>query len=125
MASNTIDELQLQIGSDATEAIRQLGNLSAALNIAAESAGRLGSASSNLQKFASGIERIGNANFSRAIDNLTKLSRINLNNLRVTTRNQQAKEWQWWLMLIVFRLLNEVSHNVSLQMVYINHRDTK
>ena len=91
MASNTIDELQLQIGSDATEAIRQLGNLSAALNIAAESAGRLGSASTNLQKFASGIERIGSANFSRAIDNLTKLSRINLNNLKNTNIDFKVK----------------------------------
>lgn len=82
MASQKIDELQLQIGSDASDAIRQLGNLATALNIAATSASRLGGASGDLQRFASGIDRIGGVNFGKAIDNLTKLSRINLNNLK-------------------------------------------
>ena len=77
-----IDELQLQIGSDASDAIRQLGNLATALNIAAASASKLGGASGDLQRFASGIDRLGGANFGKAIDNLTKLSRINLNNLK-------------------------------------------
>ena len=48
-----IDELQLQIGSDASDAIRQLGNLATALNIAAASASKLGGASGDLQRFAS------------------------------------------------------------------------
>ena len=82
MASQKIDELQLQIGSDASDAIRQLGNLATTLNIAAASASKLGGASGDLQRFASGIDRLGGANFGKAIDNLTKLSRINLNNLK-------------------------------------------
>lgn len=75
MASQKIDELQLQIGSDASDAIRQLGNLASALNIAADAASRLGTASGNLQRFANGLDRIANANFNKAVDGLTRLDR--------------------------------------------------
>ena len=82
MASQKIDELQIQIGSDASDAIRQLGNLATALNIASSAAARLGSMSGALKSFSHGIENLTRADLNGAIDNLTKLSRINLNNLK-------------------------------------------
>jgi len=90
MASQKIDELQLQIGSDASDAIRQLGNLASALNIAADAASRLGTASGNLQRFANGLDRIANANFNKAVDGLTRLSHLKLDNLKDKTVNIQV-----------------------------------
>lgn len=82
MASQKIDELQIQIGSDANDAIRQLGNLATALNIASAAASKLGGMSGALKSFSHGIESLTRADLSGAIDNLTKLSRINLSNLK-------------------------------------------
>lgn len=82
MASQKIDELQIQIGSDASDAIRQLGNLATALNIASAAASKLGGMSGALKSFSHGIENLTRADLSGAIDNLTKLSRINLSNLK-------------------------------------------
>lgn len=82
MASQKIDELQIQIGSDASGAIRQLGDLAAALNTASAAAAKLGGMSGALESFSHGIESITRHDLSGAIDNLTKLSRIDLSNLK-------------------------------------------
>ena len=62
MAAQQIDELQLKIGSDASKAIRQLNNLSAALNQVAQSAGQIqGLSGSNISSLMSSISQLANA----------------------------------------------------------------
>ena len=82
MASTKIDELQLQISSDASTAIGQLNDLATALDNAAASAASLSRANGALNVFAIGLERIAGANLTRAVENLTALSKLDLSNLK-------------------------------------------
>ena len=80
-----IDELQLKIGSDASAAIRQLGDLSAALGSAASAARGLAGATSFLSNFGSALTRISNTNLDKTISNLDKLAHMDLSNLKDKT----------------------------------------
>lgn len=80
-----IDELQLKIGSDASAAIRQLGDLSAALGSAASAARGLAGATSFLSNFGSALTRISNTNLDKTIGNLDKLAHLDLSNLKDKT----------------------------------------
>lgn len=80
-----IDELQLKIGSDASAAIRQLGDLSAALGSAASAARGLAGATSFLSNFGSALTRISNTNLDKTISNLDKLAHLDLSNLKDKT----------------------------------------
>lgn len=82
MASSKIDELQIQISSDASTAITQLNNLADALDRAASSATSLSRANGDLNNFASGLERIAGVNLTSAIANLKELANIDLKNLK-------------------------------------------
>ena len=77
-----IDELQLLIGSDASKAIQQLGDLASALDKAANSASGLSGATSALNGLNSALSGIGSATTTRAVDNLKELSRIDLKNIK-------------------------------------------
>lgn len=77
-----IDELQLLIGSDATRAIEQLGNLADALDNAASHARKLSSATAMLSSFSVGLSRIANTNLDKAINGLERLARLDLSNLK-------------------------------------------
>ena len=74
MASQKIDELQIQIGSDASDAIRQLGNLAGALNTAATAASRLTTATGSLNGFASSISKLAGADAKNAATNIKTLN---------------------------------------------------
>ena len=74
MASQKIDELQINIGSDATSAINQLNNLATALNGAAEAASRLSSATGTLNGFASAISKIASTDAKTASTNIKMLN---------------------------------------------------
>lgn len=74
MASQKIDELQIQIGSDASDAIRQLGNLAGALNGAATAASRLTSATGSLNGFANAISKLAGADAKTAAGNVKTLN---------------------------------------------------
>ena len=75
MASQKIDELQIQIGSDASDAIRQLNNLAGALNTAATAATRLTSATGSLNGFASAISKLASADAQTAVTNIKALNK--------------------------------------------------
>ena len=77
-----IDELQLLIGSDASSAIRQLGNLAGALDNAATSARKLSSATGFTNHFVGALTKLSSVNLNRTIDGLEKLSRLKLDNLK-------------------------------------------
>ena len=77
-----IDELQLLIGSDASSAIRQLGNLAGALDNAATSARKLSGATGFATHFTSALSKLSSINLNRTIDGLEKLSRLRLDNLK-------------------------------------------
>lgn len=77
-----IDELQLKIGSDASSAIRQLGDLSTALSSAASAARGLAGATGFLGHFGEALSRITNINMDKTIRGLETLSRIDLSNLK-------------------------------------------
>ena len=77
-----IDELQLLIGSDASSAIRQLGNLAGALDNAAFSARKLSSATGFTNHFVGALTKLSSVNLNRTIDGLEKLSRLKLDNLK-------------------------------------------
>ena len=76
-----IDELQLGIGSDATKAIEQLSRLSEALSGTADQAQRLASHSAGVNSFVSSIKNLSGTKWKPIINNLTKLSNIDLSNL--------------------------------------------
>ena len=76
-----IDELQLGIGSDATKAIEQLSRLSEALSGTADQAQRLASHSAGVNSFVSSIKNLSGTKWKPIINNLTKLSQIDLSNL--------------------------------------------
>lgn len=74
MASQKIDELQINIGSDATRAIDQLNNLSAALTLTAASASRLARATSSLDGFTNAISRLASTDAKTAASNIRTLN---------------------------------------------------
>jgi len=74
MASQKIDELQINIGSDATRAIDQLNNLSAALTLTAASASRLARATSSLDGFTNAIARLASTDAKTAASNIRTLN---------------------------------------------------
>ena len=80
-----IDELQLKIGSDASAAIRQLGDLSAALDKAATAASGLASANSALSGFGQELTKIQNVNINDTIKSLRRLSKIDSKNIASIT----------------------------------------
>jgi len=75
MASQKIDELQIQISSDARVAIGQLNSLAAALNNTATSASNLANATASLNGFASAISRLAGADAQTAVANIKELNR--------------------------------------------------
>ena len=75
MASTKIDELQLKIGSDASDAIKQLGSLSNALEKAAGAASKLASATGSMNSFTDSVSKIAGADFDTAVGNLRRLNR--------------------------------------------------
>ena len=77
-----IDELQLLIGSDASDAIKQLGNLATALDNTASSANNLKNATGQLGKLSSNLSQLSNVNLGNTVDQLKSLSAINLSNLK-------------------------------------------
>lgn len=80
-----IDELQLLIGSDASSAIRQLGNLAGALDSAAASARKLSSATGFASHFVDSLNKLSHVNLDRTLSNLERLSRLDLSNLKDKT----------------------------------------
>ena len=80
-----IDELQLLIGSDASSAIRQLGNLAGALDSAATSARKLSSATGFASHFVDSLNKLSHVNLDRTLGNLERLSRLDLSNLKDKT----------------------------------------
>lgn len=80
-----IDELQLGIGSDASSAIRQLGDLSAALKTAASSARNLSGATSFLSHFGNSLSKISTVNMDKTLAALERLQRLDLSNLKDKT----------------------------------------
>ena len=80
-----IDELQLDIGSDASGAIRQLESLSAALSTAASNARQLASGTSFLLHFGNALSKISSINMDKTIAGLEKLQRMDLSNLKDKT----------------------------------------
>ena len=83
--SQKIDELQLNIGSDASAAIRQLDELSAALGNAASAARGLASGTSFLLHFGNALSKISNINMTKTIEGLDKLQHMDLSNLKDKT----------------------------------------
>ena len=75
MASQKIDELQIQISSDARTAIGQLNSLAAALNNTATAASSLTSATGSLNGFASAISKLASADAQTAVANIKELNR--------------------------------------------------
>ena len=86
-----IDELQLLIGSDASSAIRQLGNLAGALDNAATSARKLSSATGFANHFVGALNKLSSINLDRTIGNLERLSKLRLDNLKDKTVTIQLK----------------------------------
>ena len=77
-----VDELQLQITSDASSAIDSLRNLASELESASQSAKSFVNSANSLKALANGLNKIAGVNFHNAIDGLTRLSRIDLSNLK-------------------------------------------
>ena len=77
-----VDELQLQINSDASSAIDSLERLASKLESASASAKSFVNSANSLKALANGLNKIAGVNFSSAINGLTRLSRIDLSNLK-------------------------------------------
>ena len=77
-----VDELQLQINSDASSAIESLENLARKLESASDSAKSFVNSANSLKALANGLNKIAGVNFSSAISGLTRLSKIDLSNLK-------------------------------------------
>ena len=77
-----VDELQLQINSDASSAIDSLERLASKLESASASAKSFVNSANSLKALANGLNKIAGVNFHNAIDGLTRLSRIDLSNLK-------------------------------------------
>lgn len=73
--SKKVDELQIQISSDARVAISQLNSLATALDNTAAAASRLASATGSLNSFASAISKIANADTQTAVSNIKSLNK--------------------------------------------------
>lgn len=77
-----VDELQLQINSDASSAIESLENLARKLESASDSAKSFVNSANSLKALANGLNKIAGVNFNSAISGLTRLSKIDLSNLK-------------------------------------------
>lgn len=77
-----VDELQLQITSDASSAISNLERMATALDKAATSAKGFAQSANNLKQLANGLQKIAGVNFNSAINGLTRLSKLDLSNLK-------------------------------------------
>lgn len=77
-----VDELQLQISSDASSAIASLENLARNLESASASAKSFVNSANSLKALANGLNKIAGVNFNSAINGLTRLSKIDLSNLK-------------------------------------------
>ena len=77
-----VDELQLQIISDASAAIESLESLARSLESASTSAKSFVNSANSLKALANGLTKIAGVNFNNAINGLTRLSRIDLSNLK-------------------------------------------
>lgn len=77
-----VDELQLQISSDASSAIASLENLARNLESASASAKSFVNSANSLKALANGLNKIAGVNFNSAISGLTRLSKIDLSNLK-------------------------------------------
>lgn len=77
-----VDELQLQINSDASSAIDSLERLASKLESASASAKSFVNSANSLKALANGLNKIAGVNFNSAISGLTRLSRIDLSNLK-------------------------------------------
>lgn len=77
-----VDELQLQISSDASSAIASLENLARNLESASASAKSFVNSANSLKALANGLNKIAGVNFNSAISGLTRLSQIDLSNLK-------------------------------------------
>lgn len=77
-----VDELQLQIISDASAAIESLEALARSLESASTSAKSFVNSANSLKALANGLTKIAGVNFNSAINGLTRLSKIDLSNLK-------------------------------------------
>ena len=77
-----VDELQLQISSDASSAIDSLERLASKLESASASAKSFVNSANSLKALANGLNKIASVNFNSAISGLTRLSKIDLSNLK-------------------------------------------
>lgn len=77
-----VDELQLQINSDASSAIESLDRLASKLESASASAKSFVNSANSLKALANGLNKIAGVNFNSAISGLTRLSKIDLSNLK-------------------------------------------
>lgn len=77
-----VDELQLQINSDASSAIDSLERLASKLESASASAKSFVNSANSLKALANGLNKIASVNFNSAISGLTRLSKIDLSNLK-------------------------------------------
>ena len=77
-----VDELQLQINSDASSAIDSLERLASKLESASASAKSFVNSANSLKALANGLNKIAGVNFNSAISGLTRLSKIDLSNLK-------------------------------------------
>lgn len=75
MPSQNIDELKLQISSDATKAITQLSKLATALDTAASSASGLNDTANAIDGLTGSVARLASGDFDSAIRNLRNLNR--------------------------------------------------
>ena len=73
--SQKIDELQIQISSDAKVAISQLNSLATALNNTAAAASNLANATGSLNGFASAISKLASADTQTAVANIKALNK--------------------------------------------------
>ena len=64
---------------------------------------------------------------SRIVDGLSQhfhiVVGIHLYNLRISTAHEKTDEREWRCTLVIIAFLDEMSHHMTLQMVYIYHRD--
>lgn len=77
-----VDELQLQITSNASSAIQSLDELTSKLQSASDSAKSFVNSANSLKALANGLNKIAGVNFNSAISGLTRLSKIDLSNLK-------------------------------------------
>ena len=84
MADNIIDELQLKVGANASEAINNLGRLQHALRSLAKDLGTVSAAANSLTKISASLGRLGSFNTAKlenAFRVLERLQKIDLQNL--------------------------------------------